>query len=67
MTRAARDRTPAHARVFAYWVELPTWRALSPVARTLLVEVLARFRPGNNGAHADSAAGGDEDSRSCSG
>lgn len=49
MTIATRDRAPAHARIFASWVELPTWRPLSPVARALLVEILARFRPGENG------------------
>jgi hypothetical protein len=49
MTRATRDRAPAHARIFASWVELPTWCALTPVARALLTEILARFRPGANG------------------
>lgn len=50
MSYATRDRAPAHARIFATWVVLPAWRALSPVARALLVEMLARFRPGQNGA-----------------
>ncbi len=49
MTRATRNRAAAHARIMSSWVELPTWRALSPVARSLLVEILARFRPGENG------------------
>lgn len=49
MTIATRDRAPAHARVYSSWVNLSTWRALSPNARCLLVEMLARFRPGDNG------------------
>jgi hypothetical protein len=49
MTVATRDRAPAHARIYSSWVNLPTWRALSPNARCLLVEMLARFRPGENG------------------
>ena len=49
MSYATRDRTPSHARIFATWVELPTWRALSPVARALLIEILARFHGVNNG------------------
>lgn len=49
MTRATRDRAPSHARVYSRWLELPTWQALSPEARALLVEILARYRPGENG------------------
>lgn len=50
MTNATRERASPHARIYSSWVELPTWRALSPTARALLVEILARFRPGENGA-----------------
>jgi hypothetical protein len=47
--KAFKQRSPAHARVYARWLELPTWRSLSPAARCLLVEMLGRFRPGENG------------------
>src|SRR4051812_17479032 len=39
----------AHARIYSTWLDLPTWRALSPNAIALLVEMLARYRPGENG------------------
>jgi hypothetical protein len=42
-------RDKSHARIYYAWVILPTWRALSPIARTLLVEMLARYRPGDKG------------------
>ncbi len=49
MAHAWRDRAPAHARIFSGWLELPTWRALSTNARALLVEIIGRYRPGENG------------------
>ncbi len=49
MTTATRDRAPPHARIYSRWLDLPTWQALSPDARALLVEIMARYRPPNNG------------------
>jgi hypothetical protein len=49
MARATKYRDLAHARIYARWLELPTWRVLSAPARCLLVEVMGRFRPGDNG------------------
>jgi hypothetical protein len=49
MTRATRDRAPPHARIHSRWLDLPTWQALSPDARALLVEIMGRYRPGENG------------------
>lgn len=48
MTRATKERDKAHARIYTHWLELPAWRALSPSAVSLLVGVLARYRPGSN-------------------
>src|SRR4051812_11790957 len=47
--QATKFRDKSHARLYSTWAELPTWRALSPVARALLAEILMRFRPGENG------------------
>jgi hypothetical protein len=49
MTAATKSRDYSHARIYSSWVELPTWRALSPNARCLLVEMLARYHPDDNG------------------
>src|SRR4051794_2389270 len=38
-----------HARVYADWLDLPAFRALSSPAVNLLVHILARHRPGENG------------------
>ena len=45
MTRATKERDKSHVRIYAHWLELPAWRALSPHAVAVLVAVLARFRP----------------------
>lgn len=49
MARATNHRSRPHARIFHHWLGLPTWRCLSPDARSLLVEMLAEYRPGTNG------------------
>jgi hypothetical protein len=49
MTTATKHRDRAHARIYSRWVELPAWREASLAARCLLVEMLARYRPGNIG------------------
>lgn len=49
MTQATGARAPAHVRIHCAWLELPTWRALSSAARSLLVEILAEYRPAKNG------------------
>jgi hypothetical protein len=49
MARAENQRDGSHARIYGSWVTLPSWRALSPQAVKLLVEILCRFRPGDNG------------------
>jgi hypothetical protein len=41
----ARVRDAPHARIYSAWMELPAWRTLSPYARSLLVELFARYRP----------------------
>ena len=48
--QATKQRDGAHARIYSNWLHLPTWTALSADARSLLVEILGRFRPGENGA-----------------
>ena len=42
-----RDRP--HARIYSAWMELAAWRGASLAARVLLVEMLTRYRPDNNG------------------
>lgn len=49
MTRATKHRDRAHARIYADWLDLPAWSHLSLAAKALLVEMLARYRPGDNG------------------
>jgi hypothetical protein len=36
---------PPHARIYQSWLDLPAWRTLSPHAKCLLTELLARYRP----------------------
>jgi hypothetical protein len=35
----------AHARIYSAWLDLPAWQALTPYAKALLIELLARYRP----------------------
>jgi hypothetical protein len=49
MPSATKYRDRPHARIYSAWVELPAWREASIAARCLLVEMLARYRPGENG------------------
>lgn len=49
MTTATRLADKPHARIYAAWLLLPSWRNLSPHARALLVEMFAGYRPGLNG------------------
>jgi DNA-binding transcriptional MocR family regulator len=49
MPAATKYRDRPHARIYFGWVELPAWREASLAARCLLVEMLARYRPGDNG------------------
>jgi hypothetical protein len=49
MAAATKFRDRPHARIYFQWVELPAWREASLAARALLVEMLARYRPGENG------------------
>jgi hypothetical protein len=50
MTTATRLTDLPHARIYHSWLTLPAWRNISPHARALLVEILASYRPGMNGA-----------------
>jgi hypothetical protein len=49
MATATKYRDRPHARIYYAWLELPAWRAASIAARNLIVEMLARYRPGENG------------------
>ena len=49
MTYAQTRKDAPHARIYASWVELATWRALSHPVRSLLTAMLAHYRKGNNG------------------
>jgi DNA-binding transcriptional MocR family regulator len=49
MTTATKYRDRPHARIYSAWMELSAWRAVSIAARCLLVEMLTRYRPGDNG------------------
>ena len=49
MATATKNRDRPHARIYSAWLELPAWRAASIAARNLIVEMLARYRPGENG------------------
>lgn len=49
MVTATKYRDRPHARIYSAWMELPAWRAASIAARCLLVEMLTRYRPGDNG------------------
>ena len=50
MAKATKFADRSHARIYAAWLDLPAWRYLSPIACKLLVAMLARYRPGTNGA-----------------
>lgn len=50
MTTATRLTDLPHARIYHSWMVLSAWRNISPHARALLVEMLASYRPGMNGA-----------------
>lgn len=45
MALATKQRDRPHARLYAEWLHLPAWDALSPEAISLLVTLMARFRP----------------------
>ena len=45
MPRAQSQRAAPHARIYTEWTSLPAWRALSFGARSLLVDILAHYRP----------------------
>jgi hypothetical protein len=49
MPAANKYRDRPHARIYSAWLELPAWRELSLAARCLLVEMIAWYRPGENG------------------
>src|SRR5450631_1977545 len=49
MAAATKFSDGPHARIYSAWLELPAWREASLAARGLLVEMLARYRPGDNG------------------
>jgi hypothetical protein len=49
MARAQNQRDGSHARIYSEWLSLPAWRNLSPTAVKLLVEILGRYRPRDNG------------------
>lgn len=48
MAKATKRRDRAHARIYAAWLDLPAWQALSHAAKALLVEMMGRYRPGDN-------------------
>lgn len=41
----AHPKDKPHARIYRDWMDLPSWRTLSPEAVKLLVEMLASYRP----------------------
>lgn len=49
MARAKNQRDSSHARIYSEWLGLPSWQRLSPQAVKLLVEILGRYRPRDNG------------------
>jgi hypothetical protein len=49
MATATKYRDRPHARIYSAWMELAAWREASLAARVLLIEMLARYRPGDNG------------------
>ena len=55
MARATQFRDRRHARIYAAWLTLPAWRALSGDAVKLLAFMLANYRPGENGLNDFSA------------
>lgn len=44
----APKRLKPFVKLDAEWLRLPAWRCLSPYARALLPEIMARYRPGYN-------------------
>jgi hypothetical protein len=55
MARPQNQRDGSHARIYSEWLSLPAWRNLSPTAIKLLLEILGRYRPRDNGRLALSA------------
>jgi hypothetical protein len=49
MARATQFRDRRHARIYADWLTLPAWRALSGDGVKLLAFMLAQYRQGENG------------------
>lgn len=49
MPKASQYKDRSHARIYSAWLELPAWRAASIAARCLIVEMMGRYRPGENG------------------
>jgi hypothetical protein len=49
MAAATKFHDRPHARIYSAWLELPAWHEVSLAARCLLVEMLGRYRPGENG------------------
>lgn len=48
MAQQTRYSDKPHARFYSEWVDLPAWRALRPEAKALLLDILVRYRPGQN-------------------
>lgn len=44
----ARAPTEYFIRLPVRWMQLPAWTELSPYARSILLEMMARYRPDNN-------------------
>lgn len=38
-----RDRP--HARIYRHWMDLPSWTTLTPLAQSLIVNLMTRYRP----------------------
>lgn len=48
MAKQTRYSDLPHARFYCAWADLPAWRVLRPEAKALLLEMLVRYRPGQN-------------------
>jgi hypothetical protein len=45
MPRATKQWDKPHARIYAWWRQLPAWQTLSPFAKSLLSEMMMLYSP----------------------
>ena len=56
-----KEKAPRHVRLYHWMLNTPAWRSLSPVARSLYVQLAARYAGANNGRiHYSVREGADE-------